>query len=82
MNLTIGKLLLSRLALGALTLLIVSIVVFGITNLLPGDAAEESLGQAATPEAVAALRAQYGLDQPAPQRYAQWLVALVRARRP
>lgn len=73
MNGTIGRLLLQRLGLGVLTLLIVSMVVFMITNLLPGDAAEESLGQAATPEAVAALRAQYGLDQPAPTRYLQWL---------
>jgi peptide/nickel transport system permease protein len=56
-----------------LTLLIVSVVVFSITNLLPGDAAQESLGQAATPEAVAALRAQFGLDQPAPLRYVRWL---------
>jgi peptide/nickel transport system permease protein len=78
MNSTIGKLLLSRLGIGALTLLIVSIVVFGITNLLPGDAAQESLGQAATPEAVAALRAQFGLDQPAPQRYAHWLIQLLK----
>ena len=78
MNTTIGKLLLSRLGIGALTLLIVSIVVFGITNLLPGDAAQESLGQAATPEAVAALRAQFGLDQPAPQRYAHWLIQLLK----
>lgn len=78
MNSTIGKLLLSRLGIGALTLLIVSIVVFGITNLLPGDAAQESLGQAATPEAVAALRVQFGLDQPAPQRYAHWLVQMLK----
>jgi peptide/nickel transport system permease protein len=73
MNGTIVKLLLTRLCLGALTLLIVSVVVFGITNLLPGDAAQESLGQAATPEAVAALRTQFGLDQPAPLRYVRWL---------
>ncbi|SFU91297.1 ABC transporter permease [Pseudoduganella namucuonensis] len=78
MNSTIGKLLLSRLGIGALTLLIVSVVVFGITNLLPGDAAEESLGQAATPEAVAALRAQFGLDQPAPERYARWLGGMLQ----
>lgn len=77
MNGTIGKLLLQRLALGVVTLLIVSVVVFMITNLLPGDAAEESLGQAATPEAVAALRAQFGLDQPAPLRYLRWLGHLV-----
>jgi peptide/nickel transport system permease protein len=76
MNGTIGRLLLQRLLLGALTLLIVSVVVFMITNLLPGDAAEESLGQAATPETVAALRAQFGLDQPAPVRYLHWLVNL------
>src|SRR5450830_1012934 len=77
MNGTIGKLLLQRLALGVVTLLIVSVVVFMITNLLPGDAAEESLGQAATPEAVAALRAQFGLDQPGPLRYLRWLGHLV-----
>jgi peptide/nickel transport system permease protein len=78
MNPTIGKLLIGRLGIGALTLLIVSVVVFSITNLLPGDAAQESLGQAATPEAVAALRAQFGLDQPAPQRYARWLLQLLK----
>jgi peptide/nickel transport system permease protein len=78
MNRTIAKLLLNRLALAALTLLIVSMVVFAITNLLPGDAAEESLGQAATPEAVAALRAQFGLDDPAPLRYGRWLLHLLR----
>ncbi len=76
MNGTIGKLLLHRFALGLLTLLIVSVVVFMITNLLPGDAAEEALGQAATPETIAALRAQFGLDQPAPVRYLHWLVKL------
>jgi len=73
MNATIARLLLQRFALALVTLLMVSVVVFAITNLLPGDAAEESLGQAATPEAVAALRAQFGLDQPAPLRYARWL---------
>lgn len=65
-----------RFALGLLTLLIVSAVVFMITNLLPGDAAEETLGQAATPETIAALRAQFGLDQPAPVRYLHWLMKL------
>ncbi|WP_075792643.1 ABC transporter permease [Massilia putida] len=73
MNATIARLLAQRFALALLTLMMVSVVVFAITNLLPGDAAEESLGQSATPEAVAALRAQFGLDQPAPQRYARWL---------
>ena len=45
-----------RLALGLLTLLIVSILIFLATELLPGDFAEEFLGQSATPETVAAIR--------------------------
>lgn len=66
-----------RLGAAALTLLLVSIVVFSITSLLPGDAAEESLGQSATPEAIAALRAELGLDQPAHLRYGRWLFGML-----
>lgn len=65
-----------RIAVGLLTLVVVSAIIFTITSLLPGDAAQAVLGQAATPEAVAALRAQYGLDQPAPVRYLKWLAGL------
>ena len=65
------RLIASRLGLALLTLLIVSAIVFAMTGLLPGDAAQEALGQAATPAAVAALRHQFGLDQPALQRYLQ-----------
>ena len=68
------RLIAARLGLALLTLLLVSAVVFAITGLLPGDAAQQALGQAATPEQVAALRHQFGLDQPALQRYFQWLV--------
>jgi peptide/nickel transport system permease protein len=71
------RLIASRLGLALLTLLIVSAIVFAMTGLLPGDAAQEALGQAATPAAVAALRHQYGLDQPALQRYLQWLFHIV-----
>jgi hypothetical protein len=73
MNAMILRLILRRLLQAALTLLLVSAGVFFITNLLPGDAAQAALGQAATPETVAALRLQYGLDLPAPLRYAHWL---------
>ena len=66
-----------RLGTAVLTLLLVSIVVFSITSLLPGDAAQEMLGQSATPEMVAALRAQLGLDQPAPLRYLHWLFGML-----
>lgn len=72
------RLIASRLGLALLTLLIVSAIVFAMTGLLPGDAAQEALGQAATPEAVAALRHQFGLDQPALQRYLSWLAHVVR----
>ncbi|MFB6325624.1 ABC transporter permease [Pantoea deleyi] len=63
---------------GILTLLIVSAVVFFITSLLPGDAAQMILGQNATPETVAALRQQLGLDQPLLMRYLHWLAGLVQ----
>lgn len=63
---------------GLLTLLIVSAVVFFITSLLPGDAAQMILGQNATPETVAALRAQLGLDQPLLLRYFSWLGGMLQ----
>jgi peptide/nickel transport system permease protein len=68
----------SRIAMGLLSLLAVSIVVFAITSVLPGDAAQEQLGQDATPEALTALRKEMGLDKPAPERYVQWLGGVVR----
>lgn len=66
-----------RISVAALTLLLVSIVVFSITSMLPGDAAEEALGQSATPEAIAALRAELGLDEPAQLRYGRWLIGML-----
>jgi peptide/nickel transport system permease protein len=67
-----------RIGAGILTLLIVSAVVFFITSLLPGDAAQMILGQNATPETVAALRQQLGLDQPLLVRYLHWLTGMVQ----
>ena len=64
---------LQRLLLGVLTLLIVSIVIFTAVNLLPGDFAQNILGQGATPEAVASIRRDLGLDQPPVSRYFGWL---------
>lgn len=71
------RLLARRITLALLTLLLVSAVVFVLASLLPGDAAEEALGQGATPETVAALRATLGLDEPAPLRYWHWLSGLL-----
>jgi len=70
---TLVVLIAKRLGAAVLTLLLVSVVVFLIASALPGDAAQEMLGQNATPSAVAALRSQLGLDQPAYLRYLHWL---------
>lgn len=55
------------------TLLIISVMIFTITDLLPGDAAWAILGQSATQEDLATLRAKLGLDRPAPVRYIDWM---------
>ncbi|CAM3445643.1 ABC transporter permease [Rouxiella silvae] len=73
MNQLILLLILRRIGSGLLTLFIVSALVFIITSLLPGDAAQQLLGQAATPETVAALRDQLGLNLPIWQRYVEWI---------
>ncbi len=65
--------LLRRTATGILTLLVVSILIFVGTSVLPGDVANIILGQMATPESLAALRAKLGVDQPAHLRYFLWL---------
>ena len=78
MNTVILRLVAGRIATGLLSLLAVSALVFAITAVLPGDAAQEKLGQDATPEAVEALRKQMGLDKPAVERYGSWLAGLLR----
>jgi len=67
-----------RLAGFAATLAVASVVVFAALELLPGSAAEVILGETATPEAVAALQAQLGLDRPALTRYLQWVGGLLQ----
>ncbi|BFM51160.1 ABC transporter permease [Marinomonas sp. THO17] len=76
MNQTLLRLIVNRVVLGFLTLLLVSMVIFTITNMLPGDAAQQFLGQAATAETVAALRTEMGLDLPFMTRYIDWLGGL------
>lgn len=72
------RLLLKRSAMGLVTLFMISILIFAATNVLPGDAARAILGQSVTEEAVAALRAQLGLDRPLPQQYLAWIGGLLR----
>lgn len=61
-----------RVALGVLTLWAVSILIFGATEILPGDVASAVLGQGATPETLAVFRHELGLDRPAYVRYLEW----------
>lgn len=72
------RFLLRRLGLALLTLLLVSMIVFAIAQLLPGDLGRTILGPYATDEQVAALNERLGADDPAPVRYASWLSRFVR----
>ena len=65
-----------RLAGLAITLLVVSLVIFAVMDLLPGDPASIMLGTSASPETLAALRHELGLDQPLLIRYGQWLAGV------
>ncbi len=67
-----------RILLGLLTLFAISLIIFLAVSMLPGDAAEAILGQAATPETVAALRKQLGLDLPPHIRYLDWLGGILQ----
>jgi peptide/nickel transport system permease protein len=67
-----------RLAFGLIVLAAASTLIFLAVALLPGDVASERLGQAATPETVAALRRQLGLDLPLHVRYLDWIGGLLQ----
>ena len=73
-----GRYLLRRLILLVPVLLGVSVVVFLVLHLAPGDPAEIMLGSQATQEDVARLRADLGLDEPLPLQYARWTGPLKR----
>lgn len=62
-----------RLALGILLLFAASILIFAGTSILPGDVAQSILGQSATPQALANLREELGMNEPAVSRYFSWL---------
>ncbi|MFE2067620.1 ABC transporter permease [Streptomyces sp. NPDC059467] len=64
---------LRRLASAVGTLFLSSVLVFLAVQALPGDVATQILGKDATPDAVATLREQLGLDRPAWERYFDWI---------
>jgi peptide/nickel transport system permease protein len=82
-RITVGRYILKRLILVVPTLIGVSLVVFTIMRLLPGDVAREILtgggsGQGVSQEQVDKLRQQLGLNDPIPVQYAHWISGLVR----
>ncbi|PIL19665.1 ABC transporter permease [Puniceibacterium antarcticum] len=63
-----------RIAMGLVLLFAASLLIFVGTQILPGDVAQSILGQSATPQSLANLRAELGLNEPAVTRYISWLV--------
>ena len=74
---SIIKFVVRRVLLGLVTLLVVSMLIFAITQAFPSDPAESILGREATPEAIQALRAEFGLDKPLFTQYTNWLTGIL-----
>ncbi len=72
------RLVLQRLFFGLVTLWAASVLIFAGTEVLPGDLASAILQNNATPEALAALRAELGLERPAAVRYWEWLTGALQ----
>jgi peptide/nickel transport system permease protein len=73
----VARFLIRRLALGAVVLLALTVAVFAMQALTPGDPATLLLGENASPQQIAALRSELGLDQPLPLQYSHFLIRLV-----
>ena len=69
---------LTRFASLAISLIVASLVIFALIEIVPGDPAAYMLGMNASPETVAALRAQLGLDAGPVARYAGWVLGMLR----
>ncbi|MBV9136745.1 MAG: ABC transporter permease [Hyphomicrobiales bacterium] len=68
----------ARLIVAVPTLLLVSMLVFGLQKLLPGDPAMALAGEERNPEVIAYLRQKYQFDKPLPVQYASWLFAFAK----
>src|SRR6266511_5290202 len=68
-----AKFLVRRILFLVLTLFIVSVAIFAISEIAPGNIAINSLGNTITPEQEASFNAQNGLDQPGVTRYIRWI---------
>ena len=72
------KFLLQRLATLVPTLFFVSVLIFGLQQLLPGDPAIALAGEERDPETIRYLREKFHLDEPLPVRYGYWLSGVLR----
>src|SRR5271155_2391265 len=70
--------LLRRIALIVPTLFFVSVLIFGLQQLLPGDPALTMAGENADPAVIAFLKQKYHLDEPLPVRYALWMEGVAK----
>ena len=68
-----SQMVIRRIGIGIILLWVVSLLIFALTQVLPGDAAQIRLGQQATPESLAALRKELGLDVPWYVQYFRWM---------
>ncbi|MGH2355847.1 MAG: ABC transporter permease [Chloroflexota bacterium] len=73
-----ARLLVRRLLFMILTLWVISVTIFAVTEVLPGDVAQAVLGQQATAENLAAIREQLGLNRSPVERYVDWITSAVR----
>ena len=73
-----GKFLLQRLATIVPTLFFVSVLIFGLQQLLPGDPAIALAGEERDPETIRYLREKFHLDEPLPARYGHWISGVLR----
>jgi peptide/nickel transport system permease protein len=64
--------------LGVFVLILISILIFALLNILPGDPAQTIAGPNASPEQIATLRADMGLDRPLYERYVDWVTGFFR----
>ena len=76
----IARLIWTRIALGLVTLFIVSVLIFAATQLLPGNAATAVLGHNASASAVRTLQLRLGLNKPPATQYWDWLSGVLRGR--
>lgn len=73
-----GRYITRRVVLAVITLLLISVVIFAGTQLLPGDVGRRVLGPFATQEAIDALNAQLGTDRPVLVQYWDWVTSALR----